>query len=180
MDLSMYPNLATIVQQLGGIKKTIVNKKRLQQSEEEFARIPADFLMKIEQEIPQGVKVFTNYITPSAFIILELHTLRIIPSRDVIWIYPSITTMRMNFIPYSKQHSLFMQTRTGEAFNLGLATTGGFSKKRPLDVHIDNIASVVSESCPGMLLGWSEEIAKVANKNYAALVQAVDEKNSIQ
>lgn len=178
MDLTMYPHLDEIVRKSGGVKQTFFNKKRFQKSEEDFAKIPIEFLIKIEKEIPQGVKVFTNYVTPSAFIILELQTLRIIPTRDVMWIYPSITTMRMNFIPYSKQHSLFLQTRTGEVFNIGIATTGGFSKKCPMDAHINNISKVVSESCPGMCLGWSAEIAALAEKNYAALVQAVDGKNS--
>lgn len=177
MDLSMYPNIAGIVNQLGGIKQTAFNKKRLASAEEEFARLPQDFLMQVNQEIPSGVKIMNNYITPSAILICELHTLRIIPTRDIIWIYTQITTMRMNFIPYSKQHSLFMLIRNGETINLGIATTGGFSKKLPLNEHLENIGKVSSQTCPGMLLGYTDEIAAAASNNFAGLVQSVDARN---
>ena len=180
INLSNYPNLSTLANSLGGVRKAALNKKLLEKSEESWRKLTQDEVVILEQQVPYARKVMNAYVTQTAILYMTNHALFVIPSRDIIWIYGSITTMRMNFIPYSKNHNLFVVTRDGNSNNIGMTTTGGFSKKRPCDAAISELQSVLAPVKPGIFFGYSDQLANAVKSNFASVVAAVDQKNNLQ
>ncbi len=180
IDLSNYPNLNNLANSLGGVRKAALNKKLLERSEESWRTITQEEVVSLEQQVPYAKKIMNAYVTQTAILYMTNHALFVIPTRNLIWVYGSVTTMRMNFIPYSKQHSLLAVTRDGESHNLGLATTGGFSKKRPCDAAITELQQVLAPVRPGIIFGYSEQVANAVKSNFAGVVQSVDARNNGQ
>lgn len=179
MNLSNYPNIQAAVNALGGIKKTLFNKKALTESEAKFASHSAYDLMMLEQELAYSSrKILDTIITPSAIISVNGHVLDIVWNRDIIWIYGFVTTNKMNGIPTNKQHEIRLLVRTGDTYSMGMVSTSGFSKKDVTTELLQQFAQITSQRYPGIFYGWSNELADAACYNLQALIEAVDTDNS--
>lgn len=179
MDFNNYPNIALLDKALGGSKQTAMNKKRYASAEERWNRLGVDELGVINAEAASAVRILDCYVTPNYILYMNLRVLYVIPVRDVVWMYTSVVTDRMNFIPYNKTHNLFLLDRTGETFSLGMKNTGGFSKKTPCNDAMQQIVQIIGPQRRGMLVGWTQQIADAVKTNFYGVVQSVDA-NSVQ
>ena len=86
MDLAYYPNIAAKADELGGVKKTVFNKKLLEQADASWRQFSSEEIARIEQEAPSAVKVGNCFVTPTAILHMgrNQHALFAIPVRDVI------------------------------------------------------------------------------------------------
>ncbi len=174
MDFNSYPNIAALAEILGGVKQTAFNKKSYAKAEESWNRLGPDELSYINGAAATAVRILDCYVTPYYILHMNLHAFYVIPVRDVIWMYTSVVTNRMNFIPYNKTHTLFLVDRAGESHALGMKNTGGFSKKTPCGDAMDQIVQIIAPQRRGMLVGWSEQISAAVQNNFAGVVQSVD------
>ncbi len=177
MDFTNYPNIAVIDAKLGGMKQTMFNKKAFAAAEERLMRLGYDMLSQINYEAQSAVQVLSSYVMPSAVICMQpFHVLNIIPVNDIIWIYGHVVKNSTNFIPTSKDHSIRLVTRTGETYVLGQKSTNPFTKKDITGDIINQIAPILSRTRPGILFGYSDEIANAVQQNLQSVVNAVDER----
>lgn len=177
MDFTNYPNIAVIDAKLGGTKQTMLNKKAFAKAEENWMRLGHDMLSQINYEAQSAVQVLSSYVMPSAVICMQpFHVLNIIPVNDIIWIYGHVVKNSTNFIPTSKDHSIRLMTRTGETYVLGQKSTNPFTKKDITGDIINQIAPILSRTRPGILFGYSDEIANAVQQNLQSVVNAVDER----
>lgn len=174
MDFNSYPNIAALADVLGGTKQTAFNKKRYAKAEESWNRLGPDELAYINGAAPTAVRILDCYVTPYYILHMDMRAFFVIPVRDVIWMYTSVVTNRMNFIPYNKEHTLFLVDRAGEAHALGMKNTGGFSKKTPCEDAMNQMVQIIAPQRKGMLVGWSDQISAAIQNNFAGVVQSVD------
>ncbi|MBQ7708288.1 MAG: hypothetical protein IJT72_11005 [Lachnospiraceae bacterium] len=180
IDLSNYPNLNNLANSLGGVRKAALNKKLLEKSENSWRRFSQEEIVRLEEEVKFAKPVIKSYVTPTAILYMTNHAFFAIPVKDIIWVYVSTTTMKMNFIPYNKVHNLFVVTRDGQTHNIGSMNTGGFSKKRPCDPAVMELQSIFAPVRPGILYGYSDQIAGAVHTNPAAVAQEVDMRSGVQ
>lgn len=178
MDFTNYPNIAAQAAKLGKLKKTVINKKKIEEADRTWAQLSPEDLERINEEVVSAKKVLQTLVMPSAILFFGWNTLFVIPTRDIIWLYGSVTTCRMNFIPYMKEHQVFLLTRRQETFMLGMTTTGPITKKRPSDDAIEQIREVLSPYRKGIIYGWSEQVQKFIHDNFAGAVSYVDQKSN--
>ena len=57
INLSNYPNLSTLANSLGGVRKAALNKKLLEKSEESWRKLTQDEVVILEQQVPYARKV---------------------------------------------------------------------------------------------------------------------------
>lgn len=176
MDFTNYPNIALIDAKLGGTKQSMFNKKAYAKAEEDWMRLGHDMLSQINYEAQSALQVLSSFVMPSAIICMEARVLKVIPANDIIWIYGHVVKNSMNFIPTTKDHSVRVMTRTGDVYILGQKSTNGFSKKDITGDIINQIAPILSRTRPGILFGYSDEIAKAVQQNLQAVVNTVDER----
>ena len=106
----------------------------------------------LDQQIPYGVEAFSFVATPTAILVYEAKTVRVIPIRDIMWIYGNVVKQTM-------------------------ITTGGFSKKAPLDEAVAQLQNLLFPYRKGIVYGYSDEIANYFQGNFAGAVQMVDAKS---
>lgn len=176
MDFTNYPNIAAIDAKLGGAKQTIFNKKAFAKAEENWMRLGHEMIAQINYEAQSAVQVLSSFVMPSAVICMDLRVLKVIPANDIIWVYGYVVKNSTNFIPTSKDHSVRVLTRNGETYVLGMKSTNGFSKKDITGDIIQQIAPILLSTRPGILFGYSDEIAKAVQQNLQSVVNAVDER----
>lgn len=178
MDFTNYPNIVAQAAKLGKLKKTMINKKKIEEADHTWAQLSPEDLERINEEVVSAKQVLQTLVMPSAILYFGWNTLFVIPVRDIIWVYGSVTTCRMNFIPYMKEHQVYLRTRRQETFMLGTVTTGPITKKHPSDDAVEQIRQVISPYRKGIIYGWSEEIQKYINGNFAGAVSYVDAKSN--
>lgn len=174
MDFSRYQNIANLSNQLGKVKQTVFNKKKYAQAEETWNKFTPEELDIINQEAAGAVRVMNCFVSPNYVFVLELAVFYVIPVKDMVWMYTSIVTQTMYFIPYSKTHRLFLLDRNGNYYTLGEKNTGGFSKKKPCDDAMKQVCNVVAPQRRGLIVGWTQQVAEGVKNNFAAVVQSVD------
>lgn len=180
IDLTNYPNLNNLANSMGGVRKAALNKKLLENADNSWRRFSQEEVVRLEQEVKFAKPVMKGFVTQTAVLYMNNHALFAIPVKDIIWVYVSTTTMKMNFIPYNKVHNLFVVTRDGEVHNIGTANTGGFSKKRPCDPAVAELQSILSTVRPGIIYGYSDQIASAVHSNPTAVAQEVDMRSGVQ
>ncbi len=177
MDFSNFPNINARVTAWGGIKQTAFNKKKYAAAEASWNLLSPQEIAMLDQQIPYGVEAFSFVATPTAILVYEAKTVRVIPVRDIMWIYGNVVKQTMNFIPTSKFHTLYLLARDGGTYSLGQITTGGFSKKAPLDEAIVQLKNLLFPYRKGIVYGYSDEISNYFHGNLAAAIQMVDAKS---
>ena len=171
MDFSNFTNINARITAWGGIKQTAFNKKK------SWNLLSPQEIAMLDQQIPYGVEAFSFVATPTAILVYEAKTVRVIPIRDIMWIYGNVVKQTMNFIPTSKFHTLYLLARDGGTYSLGQITTGGFSKKAPLDEAVAQLQNLLFPYRKGIVYGYSDEIANYFQGNFAGAVQMVDAKS---
>lgn len=174
MNLNNYPNIANLASQLGKVKQNAFNKKKYAQAEELWNSLSFEELNIINQEAVGAVRAMNCFVTPNYLFVLDTAAFFVLPVRDMIWIYTSVFTQRMNFIPYNKIHNLLLIDRRGTTYTLGTKNTGGFSKKTPCDDAMKQIVNIVWQQRKGLIVGWTQPIMDSISNNFAAVVQSVD------
>ena len=177
MDFSRYPNINAAAETLGGIKKTVFNKKALAEAEANWDRLSAEDILHIEQQIPHATKILSSYVMPYAICIYQAHTFTVIPVRDILWFYVRVVKQSVNFIPTTKEHYIEMLARDGKTYTLGQVSTGGFSKKEPGAEALETIRQILLPYRGGIVYGYSDEINGFFRQNFAQAVQMVDQKS---
>ncbi len=177
MDFTNYPNIASLAKQLGKVKRTAFNKKKFDKNEIFWNSLSSDELSAIDREAADAVRVMNCFVTPNYLFVLDLAVFYLVPVKDAIWIYTTVLTQRMNFIPYNKMHNLILLDRNKNYYTLGTKNTNGFSKKTPCSDAMKQVCEIIYPQRRGLLSGWTEEIEKVVTDNFEAVVQAVDNKS---
>lgn len=176
MDFTNYPNIAMIDAKLGGAKQTMFNKKAFAKAEEQWTRLGHEMIAQINYETQSALQVLSSFVMPSAVICMEARVLNVLPVNDIIWVYGYVVKNSMNFIPTTKEHYVRVMTRSGDVHVLGMKSTGGFSKKDITGDIVNQIAPILSRTRPGILFGYSDEIAGAVQQNLQAVVNTVDER----
>lgn len=174
MIFASYYNINEKVKKLGGVKKTVFNKNLLEEAEKSWEQFSPAELSQIDAEFPTAPQVYSSIITSKAICIYEMHTFTAVPVKDVLWIYGSIMTQKMNFIPYNKEHSLALLARNGRSYTLGRVNTGGFSKKKPNDEKIEQLRNFLYPYRKGIVYGYSEEMYKLFTMDFGKAIEMVD------
>lgn len=177
MDFKDYPNIANLAKQLGKVKRTAFNKKKFEQAETYWNSLSPDELDTINREAADAVRVMNCFVTPNYLFVLQLAVFYLVPVKDTIWIYTTVLTQRMNFIPYNKMHNLILLDRNKNYYTLGTKSTNGFSKKTPCSDALKQVCEIIYPQRRGLISGWKEEIEKVVTDNFEEVVQAVDKKS---
>ena len=177
INLQNYPNISTYVQRKGGLKDSLLNKGVRKEWEASWERVTTQDLELFDREIVNGNEVFDAVVTPNFIMVYRVHCVKIIPVRDIIWMYARVVKSTMYFIPYNKTHSLLVLDRFGNWETLGSTNTGGFSKKTPGEDACQFIGSIIGQTRPGIVFGYSDELARLANKNLNQFVAMVDSKS---
>lgn len=180
MDFSRYPNISASATTLGGIKKTVFNKKALAEAEASWDSLSAEDVMHIEQQIPHATRILSSYVMPYAVCVYQAHTYTVIPVRDVLWFYVRVVKQSVNFVPTSKEHYIEMLARNGKFYTLGQISTGGFSKKEPGAEALETIRQLLLPYRAGIVYGYSDEINNFFHQSFAQAVQMVDQKSAEQ
>lgn len=177
MDFTNFTNINARITAWGGIKQTAFNKKKYAAAEASWNLLSPQEIAMLDQQIPYGVEAFSFVATPTAILVYEAKTVRVIPIRDIMWIYGNVVKQTMNFILTSKFHTLYLLARDGGTYSLGQITTGGFSKKAPLDEAVAQLQNLLFPYRKGIVYGYSDEIANYFQGNFAGAVQMVDAKS---
>lgn len=181
MDFSQYPNINASTVKFGHVKKTMFNKKIWDEAEQSWQRFtPQDIAAMDHEFATTAVHLKSAVVTSRAVCVYNLATFTAVPICDVMWLYTSVVTSRMNFIPYNKQHSLIMVVRSGQRYTLADASTGGFSKKTPLQEPLERIRSFLHPYRSGIVYGYSDEIENLFTKDFQRAVAMVDAKSMQQ
>ena len=157
MDFTNFTNINARITAWGGIKQTAFNKKKYAAAEASWNLLSPQEIAMLDQQIPYGVEAFSFVATPTAILVYEAKTVRVIPIRDIMWIYGNVVKQTMNFIPTSKFHTLYLLARDGGTYSLGQITTGGFSKKAPLDEAVAQLQNLLFPYRKGIVYGYSDE-----------------------
>lgn len=175
MDFSGYPNISAAVAGFGKVKETAFNKKAYALAEQSWASLSPQEMTVLEQQIPYGVKIQkTCIVTPVAIVVYITKTVRVIPVRNVMWIYGNVVKQTTNFIPTAKYHTLYLLDRTGEITALCQVTTNGFSKKNPTGEAMEQIHGIIGQYRTGVIYGYSEDVENYFRNNFDAAIQAID------
>lgn len=179
MNYSSYPNIANLANQLGKVKQTVFNKKKYAKSEADWNSLSVEELNIINQEAAGAVRVMNCFVTPNYLFVLDMAVFYVVPVRNMVWIYTSVLTQKMNFIPYNKMHNLFLIDRNGESYTLGTKNTGGFSKKTPCDDAMKQIVNIVWQQRKGLIVGWTKQVEDAIANNFVGVLQMVDSKSMV-
>ena len=87
MDFSNFTNINARITAWGGIKQTAFNKKKYAAAEASWNLLSPQEIAMLDQQIPYGVEAFSFVATPTAILVYEAKTVRVIPIRDIMWIY---------------------------------------------------------------------------------------------
>lgn len=180
MDFSIFPNINARINAWGDVKQTAFNKKKYAAAEATWNLLSPQEIAMLDQQLPYGVNAFSFAATPTAILVYDAKTVRVIPVRDILWIYGNIVKQTMNFIPTSKFHTLYLLARNGETYSLGQITTGGFSKKAPLDDAIVKLQNLLFPYRKGIIYGYTDEIMNYFKGNFAGAVQQIDANSMAQ
>ncbi len=175
MDLSAYPNLAAI----GLMKERALNKRIYANLQDNLSKISDEEFRRIDSEVASAENSGGMLIMPTAIIKLEgigkkKQIMDICLCKDIIYIWGATFTMKMNFIPYNKMHTVHILLRDGKALSSDTINTGGFSKKDITGPIIEQIKNTIDSHYPGILYGWTKERETAMNKDFDALVKVVD------
>lgn len=179
MNYNSYPNIANLANQLGKVKQTVFNKKKYAKAEADWNSLSVEELNIINQEAAGAVRVMNCFVTPNYLFVLEMAVFYVVPVRNMVWIYTSVLTQKMNFIPYNKIHNLFLIDRNGESYTLGTKNTGGFSKKTPCDDAMKQIVNIVWQQRKGLIVGWTKQVEDAIANNFVGVLQMVDSKSMV-
>ena len=177
MDFTNYPNIAAIAEELGGIKTTMFNKKLTEAAERSWEQFTPEELERINEEAASAEKIGCSYIMPTAILRMgrNEHALLAIPVRDIVWIYGSVTTTRLNFIfPMYKEHEVRIVTRDRATHTVFQKTTAAFTRKKPADDTIAQIRVIIDFYRKGIFYGWSKEMQKLACEYFAYMIETAD------
>lgn len=174
MDFTQYYNINEKVKKLGGVKKTVFNKNLLEEAEKSWEQFTPNELSQIDMEFSTAPQIYSSIITSKAICVYNMHTFTAIPVKDVLWIYGSTVTHKMNFIPYNKEHSLVLLSRNGGSYILGRVNTGGFSKKKPNDEKIEQIRNILYPYRKGIVYGYTEEMYQLFTRDFGKAIEMVD------
>lgn len=181
MDFSQYYNINAKIVQFGGIKRTMFNKKIFDATEQSWQRFTPEDIAAMDHEFATtAVQLKSAVVTSKAVCVYNLATFTAVPIYDVLWLYTNVVTSRMNFIPYNKEHSLIMVVRSGQRYTLANASTGGFSKKTPLQEPMEQIRNFLYPYRSGIVYGYSQEIENLFTKDFQRAVAMVDAKSMQQ
>ncbi|MEE1113646.1 MAG: hypothetical protein UHN88_01040 [Eubacterium sp.] len=189
MDFSAYPQLANRMKQIRaklGDKEPLLNKKEWRSAQQSWQAFTPEQLQTIEYESgfmpPLGIDgfkyAFNSYLTSEALIAASPF-FRAIPLRDILWIYQETTKNSVNLVPTSKEIGLMVVTRTGDRYKLFSTTLAPWSKKNPCEAALEFLQQNLLPRRPGIILGYNDKVAQLAQTNPAALAQCVDE-HSVQ
>ncbi len=174
MGFEQYPRINGYIQSKGGVKRGAFNKKAYDSGMESWNKLSYEEYQRLETEVDRGFKIFDALVTPTAIIITRQKTAKVIPVRDIVWMYTRVVTNRYNFIPTSKTHNILLMDRYGEYETLGFTTTGGFSKKTPADIALQTIRTITELTRKGIVYGYNDELAKNVQNDLQGFVAYVD------
>ncbi|MBQ9326908.1 MAG: hypothetical protein IJ225_00030 [Solobacterium sp.] len=187
IDFTRYPNLEARRRQMKGRlkdKAPLIGKDTWQKcvqnweifTEEELQRINED-CQNVEFIQADGFKCASpSFITRDAVIVTQPH-FTAIPLRDVIWVYEYALKHSVNFIPTSKDYTIYLVARDGISYTLMTTSVMAVSKKDPGPQAINQVREAIGDQYPGVIYGWSQEVQKMRDSNFNALVQYVDSHN---
>ncbi len=174
MNFNNYPNINAYIQSKGGFKEKLINKGVYKKAMASWDQLSDEELDNLEHEVKTGSAIFDALVTPTAIIICTMWTARVIPARDILWIFSRINKQKLNFVTISRIHNLLMLDRNGEWYSLGYKTTGMFSKDTPADDALDQIQAIIEETAPGAIIGYDEDASQWCESHVDWLVEKVD------
>ncbi len=177
IDLQGYQNINAYIQKKGGLKDSLLNKVFRSEWEASWERMTPQDYETFDREIVNGKEVFEAIVTPGYIMVCRAHCAKIIPVRNILWMFAKVGVQKMYFIPYNKTHSVILLDRYGEWETLGFVNTGGFSKKAPADDACQLIKSIIGQTRPGIVYGYSPELDEMASENLAGFIEMVDSRS---
>lgn len=182
MDFAQYPNINAKMVSFGGVKRGAFNKKLFDEAEMSWQRFTPEDMAVMDHEFAttalqlngSRTSIVSSVITSKAICVYSARTFTAVPVYDVLWLYTNVVTSRMNFIPYNKEHSLVMVVRSGQRYTIAGASTGGFSKKTPLQEPMEQIRNFLQPYRSGIVYGYSDEIENLFTNDFGRAVAMVD------
>ncbi len=177
-DFSKYPNLDAYIKSKGGIKEKLLNKAVFAANQGTWDKLSEEELARIEADIPKGQQIFDAMVTPTAIIFCAVWTAKVVPVRDILWVFTRINKQKMNFITISRIHNLLMLDRNGEWYSLGFKSTGTFSKATPADDALEQVKQIIEPAKPGIIFGYDEDASNWCESHVDLLIEKVEGKKA--
>lgn len=123
---------------------------------------------QIDSEMAQSSGKTGKAIVTSSWVIApHFYHASIMHLEDVVWVYKKVTQHRVNFIPTGKTYAAMLCAANGQMVQID-------DKQEKIDQLIGTIAA----KAPWAMVGFSDEIQKLWQKNRDALLQAVNQRRS--
>lgn len=127
---------------------------------------PELIALRIDEESRSDQNInFGNLLITKSWLLQKLrYTMQIISLKDIVWIYKKVTKKSVNFIPTGKTYAVVIKTSKGQVLEQSLGET-----------QVENLMIMIHKMVPGVLLGFTQEIENLWNRNRADLIAAVEE-----
>ncbi len=165
-------------------KPPVIGKKLWEYAMKSWKSFTPEQMQQLDYEsrtahyvLPDGFKSpYRSYATSVALVVSSPMFIAV-PVQDILWIFPSVIKQSTNLIPTSKEFHLSALSREGYTHTLYQVTKGPISKNDPSQEALENIRRILQPVCPGIIFGWSEQVSRMVDKDFAGLVAYVDQQN---
>jgi len=113
-------------------------------------------------QLPQGVVVSHGWFAKE-----KLFGLTLVPLHNVHWVYKHITRQTIEYIPAGKAYSLAFHLNNRQVLHI-------YMKQKNVDAAIEAIQA----KAPGIVSGYSDDLAALWNTSYADFVAAIEKENN--
>jgi hypothetical protein len=128
----------------------------------------ADISQQLDAELRGGVEKFGKAKVTSTWVLLpKPFGLQMCRIPDLIWAYKKVTRHYHSFIPTGKTYEVIMYDRWGKPLQMQ-------TKQK----KVDAVLKLLAERAPWAVFGYSDELNKTLQTNWAGFVHAVDAKRS--
>lgn len=130
----------------------------------------ADVAQKIEADLKADTERFMLFrITPEWLLYQDIYAFKAMRLDEIVWVYKKVTKRRVNFIPVGKDHRLVLTDR----YAMTIETQGVREKK------LDGFIKALVPRLPHAVVGYSEDLKKVQQKNAASFAQEMWEQRRL-
>jgi hypothetical protein len=114
---------------------------------------------------PACTKIAGAYITPHWLVQTSTFGVEVTRVDDLIWIYKKVTQRRVSFVPAGTTHAAVLWNRQGKSIEIN----GN-------ELQVTDILMTVARQVPWIFVGYTADLEKAWQKNRAAMMQAVAER----
>ena len=124
---------------------------------------------EIDEEIEtEGLQTYKSlFLSKSWLIRKSFFGLHLVPFEDILWMYKNVTRQRVNFIPAGRTYSLRICPKDRNCWMLTMKEN-----------EVDAALTVIGEKATNAIIGYSDELKYLWDRNFPAFVEATKNKGA--